>query len=80
MLADTVEEFLAGRWAEVSRKFVYATGASANTTALSNEIERLTARLAKHSIEFEVWDQEDLSKKLKGHPEIVDDFFGRPWV
>ena len=29
---------------------------------------------------FEVWDQEELSEKLKGRPELVDDFFGRPWV
>ena len=50
------------------------------STKLLDEIETLIAKLNQQSIEFVVWDQEELSKQLKKHPELVDDFFGRPWV
>ena len=79
-LSSSVEEFLKGRWAEVSRKFVYATSASARSTELVDEIERLASRLTQQSIGFAVWDQESISNRLKGHPDLVDDFFGRQWV
>ncbi|MDE2886073.1 MAG: NACHT domain-containing protein [Chloroflexota bacterium] len=34
----------------------------------------------EQSIEFVVWDIESISAQLRGHPELVDDFFGRQWV
>ena len=79
-LRDSVNVFLAGKWADVSRKFIYATSASATSVHTVDEIEELTTLMATSSIEFEVWDQEDISKKLKDKPEVVDDFFGRQWV
>ena len=79
-LRASVEEFLNGRWAEVSRKFVYATSVALISTELAHEIDRLASRLLERSIEFEVWDQEAISTRLKARPELVDDFFGRQWT
>ena len=79
-LSSSVDEFLKGQWADVSHRFVYATSSSATSTELVDEIEKLSDQLVQVPIEFEVWDQEAISRKLKDYPELVDDFFGRPWV
>ena len=79
-LSDSVERFLEGKWADVSRKFIYATSSSTRSTELVDEIETLTALLTQQCIEFAVWDQEAISSRLKNHPELVDDFFDRQWV
>ena len=75
-----VNDFLEGRWADVSQKFVYATSSSARSTQILGKIEELASHLGPRPIVFEVWDQEEISEKLKSRPELVDDFFGRPWV
>ena len=79
-LKNSVDEFLRGRWADASRKFIYATSASTISTEIVDEIERLVAQLVQQSIEFEVWDRESISKRLKNYPKLVDDFFSREWV
>ncbi len=79
-LSGAVDDFLRGKWSPVSQRFVYATSASAVSTALTNEIEKLALRLAGESIEFVVWDRVEISTRLKESPELVDDFFGRAWV
>ena len=79
-MRGTVDEFLRGKWSPVSRKFIYATSSSAVSTELADEIERLASRLLGESIDFVVWDREEVSTRLKECPELVDDFFGRRWV
>ena len=79
-LKNSVDDFLNGRWADVSRKFIYATSASTISTEIVDEIESLFAQLVPQSIEFEVWGRESISDRLKDHPKLVDDFFGREWV
>ncbi len=79
-LSGSVDRFLEGKWADVSRKFIYATSSSTRSTKLVDETEKLAARLTQLSIEFVVWDQEAISSRLKHYPELVDDFFGRHWV
>ena len=79
-LENCVNDFLEGQWADVSQKLVYATSAPARSTQVIEKIEELSRHLDPQSIVFEVWDQEEISEKLKGRPELVDDFFGRPWV
>ena len=79
-LRSSVDDFLEGKWAPVSRKFVYATSASALSTRLADEIETLASRLMGESIEFVIWDEETISTRLKECPELVDDFFGREWA
>ena len=79
-LRGAVDDFLRGRWSSVSRKFIYATSASAVSTQLVDEIEKASNRLLGESIEFVVWDREAISMRLKELPELVGDFFGRAWV
>ena len=79
-LESSVDRFLTGTWAGTSQKFIYATSSPARTTPVIDEIECLGKRLREQTIDFEVWDQESISAKLKEYPELVDDFFGRPWV
>ena len=79
-LSGAVDDFLRGRWSPISRRFIYATSASLVSTKLVVEIEKSTDRLLEESIEFVVWDKEDISTRLKVCPELVDDFFGRAWV
>ncbi len=79
-LENCVNDFLEGHWADVSKKFVYATSSSARSTQVLEKIEELLRHLDPQPIVFEVWGQEEISEKLKGRPELVDDFFGRPWV
>ena len=79
-LKYSVTEFVKGQWAQVSRKYIYATSTSVRDRNLTVEIERLRDQLTAQSIEFVVWDLEELSKSLKDQPKLVDDFFGRKWV
>ena len=79
-LESSVDDFLKGTWANVSKTFVYATSSSARSTQVLDKVEALSKGLNERSIAFEVWDQEAISEKLKGYPELVHDFFGRPWV
>lgn len=79
-LSNSVDGFLKGKWAGVSRKFIYATSSSTRSTELVDETEKLASRLAQQSIEFAVWDEGAISNRLKNCPELVDDFFGRQWV
>lgn len=79
-LKSSVHDFLEGKWAPVSRRFIYATSASARSTNLASEIKTLASRLIEESIEFVVWDKEAISTRLKEYPRLVDDFFGREWV
>ncbi len=49
-------------------------------TKQQDEIERQAERLRARGIDFQPLDAEGFSERLKRHPEIVDDFFGRAWV
>lgn len=77
---SAVNDFLKRDWALVSQKFIYAISSSARVTQVLDKIEALAKLLDEHSVAFEVWDQERISEMLKERPELVDDFFGRPWV
>ena len=56
------------------------TQESMRSTTRAQEIETQTEILAKYDVSFLQWGREELSLQLKAHPDIVDDFFGRPWV
>ena len=75
-----VDDFLRGKWSERSSRFVLCTTNSGIRTQLADVIEEQAAALAKRQISFEPWDRNRISELLKGHPELVDDFFGREWV
>ncbi|MDX1996335.1 MAG: NACHT domain-containing protein [Thermoanaerobaculia bacterium] len=79
-LTKSVTDFLAGKWAPVSRKFIYATSFACTSAKFSDAVEAQASRLARQFIELAVWDQEEVSRLLKDRPRLVDDFFGREWV
>ena len=79
-IRGVVDDFLEGRWAESSARFVLCTRASLADTKLQDVIEQEAARLLKRDILFEALDGGQLSEKLRDHLEIVDDFFGTVWL
>lgn len=76
-----VDAFRGGAWAERSEKFVLMTSALADRTDVEEEIEEQTTALAKLQppVVFEVWDEEEVSHRLREHPDIVGLFFGPHW-
>ena len=79
-IKKAVDDFLKGKWAASAKRFVYCVRASLTGTALQDTIEAQAARLLQEDIVFEGVDGTQLSEKLRPHPEIVDDFFGRNWL
>jgi len=79
-LRDAVNIFLAGSWTARAARFTIVVQASLRSTEVQEEIERQAARLTAAGIVFAALDGEDLTDRLRGHPVLIDDFFGRPWV
>lgn len=79
-LRDAVDLFLAGSWADRATRFTIAVQALLDSPAVQEEIERQAARLKERGIKFATLDGEQLTDRLRSHPIIVDDFFGRSWV
>lgn len=79
-LRDAVNLFLAGAWIERAARFTIAVQAPLRSIAVQEEIERLAAQLTARGITFEALNGEGLTDRLRGHPVLVDDFFGRAWV
>ncbi len=79
-LSAAVDLFLNGTWASTATRFTLCTTFRLETTKLTTEIEKQRERLHAAGIQFEVWDAAELDILLKDQSEIVDDFFGRPWV
>jgi hypothetical protein len=76
-----VQEFLDNPWSETASRFVFCTSHSLVPTSLAREIETQAERLREHDppIVLDGWGEDDLSDKLKSHPELVEDFFGAPY-
>lgn len=79
-LCEAIDVFLAGSWSARATRFTIVVQASLRSIAVQEEIERQAIRLAACGISFAALDGEDLTDRLRGHPKLVDDFFGRPWV
>ena len=79
-IEKAVDDFLEGKWAEKAKRFLFCVRANLADTALQDTIEEQAARLHEEDIVFEGVDGTQLSEKLRSHPEIVDDFFGRNWI
>ena len=79
-IKKAADDFLNGNWAEPGNRFVFCVRASLADTGLQDMIEAQAARLLEEGIVFEGVDGIQLSEKLRSHPEIVDDFFGRSWL
>ncbi len=68
------------KWRTVPSKFVLCCRCSLRSPDCQDEIVRQRNRLAKIGVSFEAWDEEGLSRQLKDHHRIVDEFFEREWV
>ncbi|WP_089725096.1 NACHT domain-containing protein [Candidatus Thiosymbion oneisti] len=79
-IEQAVDTFCEGTWRKQSDTFVLCVAASLQDTKIQGEIERQARRLRKSNIEFQPLDAQGFSGRLRKHPEIIDDFFGRPWV
>ncbi len=79
-ITNAVTTFLDGGWSDSSQLFVLCTSQSTDDTKFKNVIETQTRRLKQKGIELEILDRDRLSEELKSQAELVDDFFGRPWV
>ncbi len=81
-LAAAVTDFLGGDWNARASRFILATAYPAVRRELGEAIVEHAKRLRERepSVTFEVWDGERLSGLLKKHPDLVRDFFGRPWL
>ena len=79
-IEKAVDDFLKGKWAASAKRFVLCVRASLADTRLQDTIEAQAERLRDKGIVFEGVDGTQLSEKLRSHPEIVDDFFGRSWL
>lgn len=79
-LKAAVKTFLKGPWAAKSERFVLATSASLDNTEMATAIEEAAADLRAVGVVFDPRDEAKLSEELKSEPELVDDFFDRPWV
>lgn len=79
-LGSAAEEFLESAWAARSDTFHLCATVRIEEQALANEIERLAPKFSQRSIAFVPLGKGQLSTILKGHSDLVDDFFGRPWV
>ncbi|MFE5291419.1 NACHT domain-containing protein [Isoptericola sp. NPDC056618] len=79
-ITSAVTDFLAGEWADRCSRFYYATSSSLRDTKLDAAIRSAHDALAGKGIAFEPWGAEEVSVRLRDHPRLVDDFFGRAWV
>ncbi|MNO42179.1 NACHT domain protein [compost metagenome] len=79
-IKEAVDQFIANEWSKKSKLFILCTSESMIAKEKADEIENQSSRLQKHGIKMQVWDSNILSYKLKQNPDLVDDFFGRPWV
>lgn len=79
-LREAIDVFLGGSWSARAARFTIVVQASLRSIAVQEEIELQAARLAACGIPFAALDGEDLTDRLRRHPKLVDDFFGRPWV
>jgi len=72
--------FLNHPWAERATRLVLAYACPLRTTAVVEAIESARDQLAARSISLIAHDAVTLTTELIIQPEIIDDFFGRPWV
>ena len=79
-IRKAVSDFLAGEWANKTNTFVLCTTKSLRSKKCVDELEKQSILLKETAITLLPWDRDELSIRLKGIPNLVDDFFGRGWV
>jgi len=77
---EAIDVFMAGDWAKRSTRFLLCVSAGLDDTKIQEEIETQFKRLQAEGIELLAYGGLELSDKLREHPRIIDDFFGRDWL
>ena len=80
LVEETVSKFLNGSWALKTDEFVLAASVNTEEVNLAEAIETQADRLRERNIQFLPLGITQISERLKVHPDLVDDFFGREWV
>ncbi len=80
LIKKAVSDFLDGSWASKTDEFVLAVTVKTEATNLADAIEAQGDRLRERNIQFLPLGITQISERLKDHPDLVDDFFGREWV
>ncbi|MCI0429911.1 MAG: NACHT domain-containing protein [Rhodospirillales bacterium] len=80
VVTAAIDLFLAHKWAAQAKRLVLAVACDLDSTTVVEAIEKGAARLAAKSIVLEPLDRNKLTDRLRSEPEIVDDFFDRPWT
>lgn len=71
-----VDEFLKGEWCNKSDEFVLCISVPTEERSLAQEIEAQNQRLRAEGLALIPLGLTQLSERLKGHPDLVHDFFG----
>jgi hypothetical protein len=79
-IEKVVDDFLAGIWRDRAIELVLCTSADLSRTELAVAVEAGNERLRSIGKRFVPWDSNRLSTKLKELPQLVLDFFDRPWL
>ena len=79
-IRKAVSLFENGPWAHKASSFTLCISIDGTATAFATEYESQTQNLKSKGVEFPLWDANEISTRLKNHPNLVDDFFGRQWV
>jgi hypothetical protein len=79
-LRAAAEDFLSRDWATKSDAFHLCVSVRIEDRSLSYAIEAVAPSFVARNITFAPLGNSQLSRELKAHPDLVDDFFGRAWV
>jgi hypothetical protein len=77
---ETIWFFLKHKWSKQATRFVLAVACEFKSPGVVEVIEEARTALRAKNIEFEALDASKLTERLRTEPELVDDFFERPWV
>src|SRR5262249_41208940 len=75
-----VDAFRSGNWVNKCERLVLTLQASLSDRNVQDAIEREAAALKEAGVTLVPHGGEELGEILRGHPELLDDFFGRGWV
>ena len=77
-LVKAIKQFQAGKWYEKGTTFKFCISIPLNNLVDTIDEWKQTLR-EENDVNFQVWDSNDLSRKLKEHPDIVLSFFNEAW-
>jgi hypothetical protein len=79
-IKQAVDLFLGRKWGQKASRFVLAVACNFESPAVVEAVEEARTLLQSKGITFEALDGFKLTGRLKSEPELIDDFFGRPWA